>query len=134
MLEELEREVEDFMPEDVMPEDVMPEDDMSNDTIRDVIQRQEKLASAFHDAMTIGQSYKGTNYQRQGFYQRVTDTANKVNICGFPHIVKDDSFASSWKVLDYKGHRPIQQQQKWRALTYMFQATRKGWEMSPPQL
>lgn len=43
-----------------------------------VIDRQAKLASAFRDYMTKGQSFKGPNAYRENFYNKVIESANKV--------------------------------------------------------
>ena len=68
------------------------------ETADNVKRRQGKLASAFRDLMTDGQSYQGTNDYRKKFYKRVTELAHKVSFREFPHFVDDDRFQkSSWK-------------------------------------
>ena len=62
------------------------------DTEDGVKLRQEKLASAFRDRMTEGQSYKGPNAYRKGFYKKVTQVADEVSFREFPHFGVDDSF------------------------------------------
>jgi hypothetical protein len=48
--------------------------------------RQAILASTFRDLMTKGQSYKGPNDYRERFYNQVTQLADKVSCCDFPHF------------------------------------------------
>jgi len=45
--------------------------------------RQAILASTFRDLMTKGQSYKGPNDYREGFYNQVTQLADMVSSCDF---------------------------------------------------
>jgi hypothetical protein len=54
--------------------------------------RQAKLASAFRDRMTEGQSYQGTNTYRKAFYKKVTQLADEVSFRGFPYFGGDDGF------------------------------------------
>jgi hypothetical protein len=53
---------------------------------------QAKLASAFHDRMTEGQSYQGPNAYRNGFYKKVTQLADEVSFRKFRHFGEDNSF------------------------------------------
>jgi hypothetical protein len=67
------------------------------ETEEGVIRRQEKLAKTFRDRMTEDQSFHGSNNYRKDFYNRVTESADKVNFHGFPYFGEDDSFSSSLK-------------------------------------
>jgi hypothetical protein len=50
---------------------------------------QAKLASAFRDRMTEGQSYQGPNAYRKDFYKKVTQLADEVSFC-------ESSFWRGW--------------------------------------
>jgi hypothetical protein len=52
------------------------------ETEADVIGRQEKLACAFRERMTKGQSFKGSNAYRDNFYKRVIESADEVSFRG----------------------------------------------------
>jgi hypothetical protein len=67
------------------------------ETEEGVIRRQEKLAKTFRNNMTEGQSFKGSNAYREGFYNRVTKSADKVNFHGFPYFCESDNLSSSLK-------------------------------------
>ncbi len=63
-------------------------------TETDVEIRQAKLASAFRDLMTKGQSYKRSNDYREEFYKKVIKMAGEVSFCGFPLFFgEDDGFS-----------------------------------------
>jgi hypothetical protein len=49
------------------------------ETKADAELRQAKLASAFRDRMTEGQSYRGPNAYRDDFYKKVIQLANEVS-------------------------------------------------------
>jgi hypothetical protein len=51
-----------------------------------VIERQWKLAFAFRDFMTRGQSFGAVNSDRQEFYRRVIDAAKAVSFCLLHHF------------------------------------------------
>jgi len=48
-----------------------------------VVKRQQKLAAAFREFMTRGQSFETANSNRQEFYTRVIKAAKMVNLCYF---------------------------------------------------
>ena len=52
-----------------------------------VIKRQEDLAVAFRDKMTVGQTFERSNVYRKRFYDEVIEVADKVNFHIFPHLV-----------------------------------------------
>ena len=52
--------------------------------------RQMILATTFRDLMTKGQSYEGPNDYRERFYNQVTQLADMVSSCDFPHSSEDD--------------------------------------------
>ena len=49
-----------------------------------VVDRQEKLASAFREHMTKGQLYHAPNINRRTFYEEVITGAEQVNFLSFP--------------------------------------------------
>jgi len=49
---------------------------------------QAKLALAFHDCMTKGQSYQGLNAYCERFYKEVIQLADKVSFHELPHVVR----------------------------------------------
>ena len=49
-----------------------------------VVDRQKKLASAFHEHMTKGQLYHTPNSNRRTFYEDVIAKAKQVNFLSFP--------------------------------------------------
>ena len=49
---------------------------------------QAKLALAFHDRMTKGQSYQGPNAYRERFYKEVIQLADEVSFHELPHVVR----------------------------------------------
>ena len=63
-----------------------PTEEKDKLTETDVEIRQAKLASAFRDLMTKGQSYKRPNDYRVDFYKEVIRVASEVSFCGFPHF------------------------------------------------
>lgn len=53
-----------------------------------VIKRQEDLAAAFHEKMTVGQIFGYLNVYQKQFYDKVIEMADKVSFHGvFPHFV-----------------------------------------------
>jgi hypothetical protein len=60
---------------------------------KDVELRQAKLADAFRDRMTEGQSYQGPNAYRKGFYEKVTQLADEVSFRELPRFGEDDIFS-----------------------------------------
>lgn len=71
--------------EKVAPEDCVPL----------VIDRQKKLATAFHEHMTEGQSYHAHNFNRRTFYGEVIAGAEQVNFLPFdplPCFCENDGF------------------------------------------
>ena len=69
------------------------------DSEEGVIKRQAKLAFTFRNRMTEGQSFKGSNVFREDFYNKVIESANKVNFHRFPRVGEDDSLSSLWKAV-----------------------------------
>jgi hypothetical protein len=72
------------------------DDSEATETERGVISRQAKLASAFRDLMTKGQSFKSPNAYRENFYNKVIESTNKVNFYEFPHFSEDDHLSRVW--------------------------------------
>ena len=63
-----------------------PTEEKGKLTETDVEIRQAKLAFAFRDLMTKGQSYKHANDYRVGFYKKVIQMAGEVSFYGLPHF------------------------------------------------
>jgi hypothetical protein len=61
-------------------------DTEDSETVKKCIERQEKLARAFYDAMTEGQSFERVNAYREEFYEKVDKLAGKVDICNFVRV------------------------------------------------
>lgn len=51
-----------------------------------VIERQEKLAAAFREFMTRGQTFGSVNNERAAFYERAIKAAKTVNLCLLHHL------------------------------------------------
>jgi hypothetical protein len=59
--------------------------------------RQMKLASAFREHMTKGQTYQAPNSYREAFYTEVVNEAKEVNFRSIPVFVRMTVFSSLWK-------------------------------------
>ncbi len=57
-----------------------------------VVERQRRLASAFRERMTAGQSYDASNLYRESFYDEVIKLADEVNFLSFPVFCENDGF------------------------------------------
>ena len=53
--------------------------------------------------MSEGQSYQGPNTYRECFYKEVTQLADEVSFCEFPHSGEDDSFPKFMEGSHYNG-------------------------------
>ena len=81
-----------------------------------VVDRQGKLASAFRERMTAGQSYDASNLYRKLFYDEVTKLVDEVNFLSFPVFCENDGF------LEFvKGRKPVTEENK---------PTTHGWYIS----
>jgi hypothetical protein len=58
-----------------------------------VIKRHVRLASAFREHMTKGQTYHNSNSNRETFYKQVIKLANEVNFLSFPDFVRVTVFS-----------------------------------------
>jgi type III secretory pathway component EscT len=63
-----------------------------------VIDRQKRLASAFHEHMTKDQSYHTSNSNRETFYNEVIKLAERVSFLSLPVFVRMTVFSSLWKM------------------------------------
>jgi hypothetical protein len=61
------------------------------------IKHQMRLASAFHEHMTKGQTYHAPNSNRETFYKQVIELAKEVNFLSFAVFVRMTGFSSLWK-------------------------------------
>ena len=68
-----------------------------NEYVSMVAHRQKKLASAFRENMTKGQTYDATNNYRNSFYKEVINAAERVNFPSFPVFVRMTVLFSLWK-------------------------------------
>jgi hypothetical protein len=59
-----------------------------------VASRQKKLACAFREHMTKGQTYDTPNPYRNTFYTEVTNAAKEANFPSFPVLVRMTVFSS----------------------------------------
>jgi hypothetical protein len=66
------------------------------------LKRQRRLAAAFREHMTKGQTYHTTNPNRTTFYTDVTNMAQQVNFLSFIVFVRITVFSSLWKGADNK--------------------------------
>ena len=65
-----------------------------NEYVSMVAHRQKKLASAFREHMTKGQTYDAPNDYRNSFYMEVINAAERVNFPSFPVFVRMTVFSS----------------------------------------
>jgi hypothetical protein len=65
-----------------------------------VVNRQKRLASAFREYMTKGQTCHTSNSNRRTFYNQVIKLANEVNFRSFPAFVRITVLSSLCKVTD----------------------------------
>jgi hypothetical protein len=65
-----------------------------DECVSPVVNRQKKLASAFREHMTKGQSYHSSNSDRRTFYEDVTARAKQVNFLSFFVFVRMTVFSS----------------------------------------
>ena len=60
--------------------------------VKQAIKRQQKLARAFREFMTRGQSFRAVNGNREEFYRRVIETAKKVKfLCTLSFCERNES-------------------------------------------
>jgi hypothetical protein len=71
--------------------------EMPTEYVSLVVERQKRLASAFREHMTEGQTYHTTNSNRRTFYTDVTNMAKQVNFLSLLVFVRMTVFSSLWK-------------------------------------